>query len=116
DFVGVDVDELDDPVGVGSAGGGDEVGDWLTADLDRRGEDLGGEDQDVGAARGFALVVGEPVWPGHAVVGADGLGGAGAEGYWFGRVGDVGVEWCVLLYQSGEAEFAFGSEVERSGC
>src|SRR3954452_15309257 len=35
DFVGVDVDELDHPVGVGSAGGGDEVGDGLPADLYR---------------------------------------------------------------------------------
>ena len=41
-LVGIDVDELDHPVGVGAAGGGDQVGDGLAADVHRRGEDVGG--------------------------------------------------------------------------
>jgi len=114
-FVGVDVDDFDDPVGVGSAGGGDEIGDGLAADLYRSGEGVGGEDGDVSAPGGFALVVGEPVWPGQAVVVTDGLDGTGAEGYWFRGVGDVGVEAGVFRLRCGEAEFAFGSEVERRG-
>ena len=44
-LVGIDVDQLDHPVGVGAAGGGDEVGDRLAADLHRRGQDVGDEGQ-----------------------------------------------------------------------
>jgi hypothetical protein len=43
DLVGIDVDELDDPVGIGAAGGGEEMRDGLTADLDRMGERVGYE-------------------------------------------------------------------------
>ncbi len=60
------------------------------------------------------LVVGEPVRPGEAIVVADGLDGAGAEGYGFCGVGDVGVEGSVFLLRCGEAELAFCSEVERN--
>ena len=42
-FVGVDVDEFDDPIGIGAAGGSDEVGDGLAADFHRSGEDLRGK-------------------------------------------------------------------------
>jgi len=35
DLVGVDVDQLHDPVGVGAVGRRNEVGDGLAADLDR---------------------------------------------------------------------------------
>ena len=75
----------------------------MAADLYRGGEDFGGEDGDVGSAGGFALVVGEPVRPGEAVVVADGLDGTGSEGYGFCGVGDVGVEGSVLLLRRGEA-------------
>src|SRR5439155_5377580 len=87
----------------------------LAADLHRGSEDVGPEDGDIGAARGFTLIVREPVRPGHAVVVPDRLDGAGAEGYGFGGIGDVGVEGSVFLLGRGEAEFAFGSEVERCG-
>jgi len=35
DFVGIDVNEFDDPVGIGAGGGGDQIGDGLTADFER---------------------------------------------------------------------------------
>lgn len=40
DFVGIDVNQLDDPIGVGTAGRGDEIGDGLAADLYRSGKNL----------------------------------------------------------------------------
>jgi len=43
DLVGIDVDELDDPVGIGAAGGCDEMRDGLAADLDRMGKRIGYE-------------------------------------------------------------------------
>ena len=33
DFVGIDVDELDDPIGIGAAGGSDDVCNGLAADF-----------------------------------------------------------------------------------
>ena len=33
DLVGIEVDELDDPVGIGTGGGGDQVGDGFAADF-----------------------------------------------------------------------------------
>ena len=66
DLVGIDVDQLDHPVGVGAAGGGDQVGDRLSADLHRRGQDVGDEGHDVRAAGRLALVVHQPLRPGEA--------------------------------------------------
>ena len=40
DFVGVDIDELDDPVGVAAGSAGYEVGDGLASDGDRSGENI----------------------------------------------------------------------------
>ena len=40
-FVGIDVDELHDPVGIGAAGGGDEIRDGLSADVHRLGRAIG---------------------------------------------------------------------------
>src|ERR1700733_15632869 len=43
DFIWVDVDELDDPVGVCAGGGGDQVGNRLAGDGEGGGGDGGGE-------------------------------------------------------------------------
>src|ERR1700689_4871122 len=40
-FAGVDVDQLDYPVGISTAGGGHQVGDGLTTDFDRRSQRVG---------------------------------------------------------------------------
>ena len=42
-LVGVDVDELDDPIGVGAGGGSNEIRYGLSADLDRMGKRVGYE-------------------------------------------------------------------------
>src|SRR5579862_584476 len=88
-LVGINIDEFDDPVGVGAAGGGDEVGDWLALDVKGLGEHIAGVGENVGAARGFALIVDQPLRPGERQVVSDGLAGSRAEGNGPGRVGDV---------------------------
>ena len=40
-LVGIDVDQLDHPVGVGAAGRGDQVGNGLAGDVHRRGQHVG---------------------------------------------------------------------------
>ena len=66
DFVGVDVDDFDYPIGIGAAGGGDDVGDGLAADFYRSRQDVRFVREDIGAAGGFALVVYQPDRPGIA--------------------------------------------------
>jgi hypothetical protein len=59
-LVGIDVDQLHHPVGVRAAGRGDQIGDRLPADLHRRGQHVGDERHDIGAAGRFALIVHQP--------------------------------------------------------
>ena len=73
-------------------GGGDEVGDGLAGDVHRLGEYIRGVGEHVGAARGFALIIDQPLRPGEGQDVADGLAGTGAEGHGLGGVGDVLVE------------------------
>src|SRR5260370_39418758 len=75
-FVGVEVDELDDPIGVGAAGGGDQGGGRLSADFPPRGQRVRDEDHNVGAAGNFALVAVPPISPRHVAPQADGTTGA----------------------------------------
>src|SRR6202022_1158836 len=88
-FVGVEVDKFDDPIGVGAAGGGDQVGDRLSAVFPRRGQRVRDENDDIGAARTFALVARKPGAPGHVAGEADGKTGASIEWHRLGGVGDV---------------------------
>ena len=57
DFVGVDVNELDDPIGIGAGCRGDQIGDRLAADFYGVGEHRGDEGEDVWAPGGLALIV-----------------------------------------------------------
>jgi hypothetical protein len=86
DLIGVDIDQLDDPVRVCAGGGGDEVNDWLAADAERRCERVRGEGDDVGASGKLALVIDQPAYPGEIGRVADGLAGTGAKRNRFGRV------------------------------
>jgi len=104
-FVGVDVDEFDDPVGVGAAGGSDEVGDRLAADFDRSLENVGGEDENVGAAGGLTLVVDEPFGPSETGAVGNRLDGSCAEGNGLAGIGDVFVERSVGGTRRIEAQF-----------
>src|SRR5260370_34107049 len=88
-FVGVEVDELDDPIGVRAAGGGDQVGDRLSADFHRRGQRVRDEDHDVGAPGNFALVASKPGAPGHVAGEADGVTGASVERNGLDGIGDA---------------------------
>ena len=115
DFVGVDIDQLDHPVGVRAAGRGNQVGDRLSADLHRRGQRIRDEDRDVRTSRLLPLVVDQPFRPGHAGRVAHGLDGPRAVGHGFGRVGDVFVEGRVAGLRCGEAELLAGREIERLG-
>ena len=112
-LVGVDVDELHDPVGVRPAGGGDEVGDRLAADLQGLGQHVGHEGHHVRAAGSLTLVVDEPLGPGPAVVVADRLDRTRAEGHGLGGRGHVLLEGSVVRLRSGEAQLEPGAEVER---
>ena len=113
DFVGIDVNQLDDPIGVAAAGRGDEVGDGLAADLHGFGQHLRGEGHDVGAAGGFALVVDQPLGPRESVAVAHRLMGAGAIRDRLRRVGDVFLECSVAGFRGGEVELEAGVEVQR---
>ena len=61
DFVGVDVDQFDDPVGIGAAGGCDHVSDGLSADFDGLAQFIRNKGQHVRPPGGFALVVHQPL-------------------------------------------------------
>src|SRR5439155_999051 len=113
DLDGVDVDQLDHPVGVGTARGRDQVGDGLPANPHRRGQCVGEERHDVRPAGGLALVIDEPLRPGIALPVAQGLDGAGAEGNRLGGVGDVLLEGRLPGRRRREAQLQTGAVVER---
>jgi len=60
DLVGIDVNQLDHPIGVRASGGGEQIGDGLPADFHWRAQDLGNKHHNIGAAGGFALIVHKP--------------------------------------------------------
>ena len=112
-FVGIDVDQLDHPIGIRAAGGGDQVGDRLAADLHRGGQDIGDEDQrhpggpeasrwssTSQSTRSFRCRSPSADW-------------ARAERNGLGRIGNVFVEGCVACLRRGEAQFSAGVQIER---
>ncbi len=86
---GVDVDELDDPVGVGAGGGGEEVGGDVAGEGEVVVERREGEGGYIGTGGDEGLIFDEPGVPAGAG-GVGGLNGAVAVGDWVGGVGDVG--------------------------
>ena len=60
DFVGIDINQLDHPIGVRATGGGKQIGHRLPADFHWRAQDVGNEHRHIGATGGFALIIHEP--------------------------------------------------------
>jgi len=88
-LVGIEVDELDDPVGIRAAGRSNQVGDRLAADFHRRGERVRDEGDDIGAAGDSALIVDKPLLPWNVFSEAYGMAGSSAERHGLGGIGNV---------------------------
>src|SRR2546425_1612006 len=91
-FIGIDVNQLDHPVGVRAAGGGEQIGDRLPAYLYSRAQDVGNKYHYIRAAGRLALVVYEPLGPGQTATVAYRLIVARAKGHRLHRVGYAFIE------------------------
>src|SRR3989442_14323919 len=114
-FIGIDVDQLDHPVGVRAAGGGEQIGDWLPAYLYGRAQDVGNKYHSIRAAGRLALVVYEPLGPGQTATVADRLIGARAKSHGLRGVGYVSVERRVAGLGRSEAQLEAGGSAEGGG-
>ena len=111
-LVGVDVDELDDPVAVGPRGRGEEAREDLARDGHVRAERLGLPAEHVGPVVDEALVLGQPGEP-AGVVRVGHLDRPPPVGHRARRVRDVAVELPVAFPgRRVEGELAAGVEVE----
>ena len=111
DFVGPDVDQLDDPVRIAAARRGEEPGDRLPRDAQRGRERFGLVDEHVGARGGVALVVHQPFAPG-GIRGVVRERRALAIGHRFRGVGDVFTEGLRRGLRPVEAEPAARQQVQ----
>ena len=118
--IGRDVDQLDDPVGIGAGGGGEEVGLDVAGDGDVVVEYGGLELGEVLAAFDEALIFNEPGAPlGAGAVG--GLDGAVAVGDRVGGVGNIlgdgegGGNGFAGSLRGAEREALLTREIERGG-
>lgn len=105
---GIDVDEFDDPIGVGASGGDVQRGDERTGESEVVVERFGFINEDVRTRRSEALVV-DGI--GARIIGGD----FHCEGNWFGRIADVFVESIGRFARRIEVERALGAEIELSG-
>src|SRR6266581_3172576 len=112
-FVRIDVNQLDDPVGVRAAGGGEHIGDRLPAYLQSRRQDVGNKHRYIRAAGRLALVVYEPLGPGQTATVADRLIGARAKRHGLRGVRYVFVERRVAGLGRSETQLETGGEIER---
>ena len=114
-FVGIDVNQLHHPIGIGPAGGSHEVRNRLSANVYWSREHFAGIGEHIGPARGLALVVDQPLRPGEREVVADGLAGARAEGNRLGGVGNVLVKCGVGLRGRGKAQLHSRLQIKPLG-
>jgi len=115
-LVRVHVDELDYPVGVGAAGGCNQIRDRLSTDVNRSGENIGREGDHVEPSRVLALVIDQPLDPGERRIVADWLRRPGAVRDRLGRVRDVLVIGRIGCGWRCEAQLETGPKVERFRC
>src|SRR5262245_8675043 len=109
DFVGVEIDDLHDPIRVGAAGRGDDVDDWLAADLHWRGQHVRLEREYIGTTRLFPLIINQPEPPSTAV------NRPGAKWHGLGRIGRVFFKCAVTGLRRGELRSQSSIQVKRSG-
>src|SRR5438105_5011721 len=88
-LVRIDINHFHDPIRISTAGCGDEIHDWLAADLDRLSQDVRDKRKHVGTARGFALIVNKPQRPEGA---SRRFNWPSAKGNGFSGIGDVFIE------------------------
>src|SRR5229473_313310 len=112
-FVGIHVNHLDHPIGVGAAGRSDQIGDRLPTYFHWRAQYIRDESQDIRTAGRLTLVVHKPLRPRVTVSVADGLNGAYAEGYGLSGVRDIFIERCIARLRRSEAQLQTGGEIER---
>ncbi len=111
-LIRVDVDQLDHPVTVGTAGGGEQVDDGRATDMQRRGQWRADIGDYVGTSIDKALVVYQPACP-RVMVG---------EGHWpwqirhrIGRIGNVLVVFRLCGVGCIERQRMVRFQIQRSG-
>src|SRR5947208_2845520 len=88
-FIRIDVDCLYHPIGVRSAGRGDQIYDRLAANFYRFSQDIGDKRQHIRPSRCFSLIVNEPTWPLVTSVITRRLDWPRAERHWLRRIRNV---------------------------